>query len=151
MPRQYISKVKSPIGSIFYIKDEEAREQIAQIGNFTEYIGKTDNKPNTAQVTVKYQEWDPVQEKNIDKYILYSLNPDSQEHAGTEQDPYQKLLENGDVVTALDQTTTYGEKEYIFNGSGWTELNTASGILKAFAYVDEGHAAIPTYSKTGTI
>ena len=152
MPRQYISKVKAPTGGIFYIKDEEAREQIAQIGNFTEYIGVTEHTPNTSEVTVKYSEWDPVQEQNINKYILYCLNPDGQEHAGTEQDPYQKLLVNGDVVSALDTTATpQGQKEYIFNGSGWTELGSISGLLGTFAYVDVGYVDIPTYSLNGTI
>lgn len=156
MPRQYISVVQLPNFGIYYIKDEEARQQIEQLSNFSKYIGITDTIPTTAETTVKYQEYDPNQETNVDKYILYCLNPDGQTHSGTENDPYQKLLESGNVVTVKDPSATppYNQDEYIFNGTGWAKLSTVTpGVLGQFAYVSKGHATVnaPVYTKDGTL
>ena len=47
MPRQYITSIKLPTDTaIYYIKDTEAREAIAQMGNFTKYLGMATTMPN---------------------------------------------------------------------------------------------------------
>ena len=154
MPRQYISVVQLPTKGIYYIKDEEARQAIQQLSNFSKYIGVTSTIPTTAETLVEYQEYNPDTGETDDKYILYCLNPDGQTHSGTEQDPYQELLESGNVVTVIDPTAVppYSQDEYIFNGTGWAKLSTVTpGMLGQFAYVDTGHADVPAYDRSGTL
>lgn len=136
MPRQYISKVQVPTGGIYYIKDDEARAQIAQIGNFSRYLGVATDMPTNTSVTVKY---------------IGDTGEETITYTTTSEEPYK--LSSGDVVTVSNTTTEpYGEKEYIFNGTGWAELNTVQGLLKAFAYVSQGAATFtPSVTKTGTV
>ena len=142
MPRSYVSKVKLPGDTtIYYIKDEEAREQIAQINQFNRYLGMAKAMPTSTSVTVV------VDVDGTPEEITYST---------TSTDP-DTLLKSGDVVSVPNTTAEpYGQKEYIFtsNGStsGWAELNTMQGILGSFAYVSQGTATFtPSVSKTGTV
>ena len=142
MPRSYVSKVKLPGDTtIYYIKDEEAREQIAQINQFKRYLGMATAMPTSTSVTVV------VDVDGTPEEITYST---------TSTDP-DTLLKSGDVVSVPNTTAEpYGQKEYIFtsNGStsGWAELNTMQGILGSFAYVSQGTATFtPSVSKTGTV
>lgn len=142
MPRKYISKVKTPGDTtIYYIKDEEAREQIAQINQFNRYLGMAKVMPTSTSVTVVVDVDGTTEEIT---YSTTSTNPDT-------------LLKSGDVVSVPNTTAEpYGQKEYIFtsNGStsGWAELNTMQGILGQFAYVNKGTATFtPNVTKSGTV
>ena len=138
MPRSYISSVRVPNGSLYYIKDEEARQQIAQIGNFSRYLGVATDTPTSTSVTVSYD----VDGTTETKTYSTSSTGDTK-------------LKSGDVVTVPNTTTEpYGQEEWIYtegNPGGWAVLNSVQGILGAFAYASQGTATVSTVSVSGTI
>ena len=132
MPRQYITSIKLPTDTaIYYIKDTEAREAIAQMGNFTKYLGMATTMPTNANVTIEY------------------INPET-----GQPETEQKVAVAGDVISLKTATITppgYSQKEYIFDGTNWAELNTMQGLLKNFAYVSVGYGDVPNLVKSGTV
>lgn len=132
MPRQYITSIKLPTDTaIYYIKDTEAREAIAQMGNFTKYLGMATTMPTNANVTIEY------------------INPET-----GQSETEQKVAVAGDVISLKTATITppgYSQKEYIFDGTNWAELNTMQGLLKNFAYVSVGYGDVPNLVKSGTV
>lgn len=50
---------------------------------------------------------------------------------------------NSKSVTAVSgDIVQYSDKEFIFNGTAWQQFGESIGVLKAFAYVDEGEVTI---------
>lgn len=124
MPRSYVSKVKLPGDTtIYYIKDEEARDLIAQLGDFTAYLGIT-TTPLTDGATTN-----PI---TIDGASVTAVA--------------------GNIVSYNDTTgSLYTAKDFIFNGTIWQEFANPTKLGK-FAYVSQGTATFtPSVSKTGTV
>lgn len=123
MPRQYISKVKLPTGdgAIYYIKDEEARDLIAQLGDFTAYLGIT-TTPLTDGATTN-----PI---TIDEVSVTAVA--------------------GNIVSYNDGSgSLYTAKDFIFNGTIWQEFASPTKLGK-FAYVDVGYVGL-SVTKSGTV
>ena len=124
MPRSYVSKVKLPGDTtIYYIKDEEARDLIAQLGDFTAYLGITTTPLTDGSTT------NPI-----------TIDGDSVTAVA------------GNIVSYNDTTgSLYTAKDFIFNGTKWQEFANPTKLGK-FAYVNYGTATFtPSVSKTGTV
>lgn len=124
MPRSYVSKVKLPGDTtIYYIKDEEARDLIAQLGDFTAYLGITTTPLTDGSTT------NPI-----------TIDGDSVTAVA------------GNIVSYNDTTgSLYTAKDFIFNGTIWQEFANPTKLGK-FAYVSQGTATFtPSVSKTGTV
>ena len=124
MPRSYVSKVKLPGDTtIYYIKDEEARDLIAQLGDFTAYLGITTTSLTDGATT------NPI---TIDGASVTAVA--------------------GNIVSYNDTTgSLYTAKDFIFNGTIWQEFANPTKLGK-FAYVSQGTATFtPSVSKTGTV
>lgn len=124
MPRQYISKVKIPGDTtIYYIKDDEARDLIAQLGDFTAYLGITTTELTDGATT------NPI---TIDGASVTAVA--------------------GNIVSYNDGSgSLYTAKDFIFNGTKWQEFANPTKLGK-FAYVSQGTATFtPSVSKTGTV
>lgn len=124
MPRSYISQVKLPgNATIYYIKDEEARDLIAQLGDFTAYLGVTTTELSDGSTT------NPI---IIDGESVTAVA--------------------GNIVSYNDTTTSlYTAKDFIFNGTKWQEFANPTKLGK-FAYVNKGTATFtPNVTKTGTV
>lgn len=124
MPRQYISKVKIPGDTtIYYIKDDEARDLIAQLGDFTAYLGITTTELTDGATT----------------------NPITIDGASV-------TAAAGNIVSYNDGSgSLYTAKDFIFNGTKWQEFANPTKLGK-FAYVDQGTVTFtPSVSKTGTV
>lgn len=124
MPRQYISKVKIPGDTtIYYIKDDEARDLIAQLGDFTAYLGVTTTELIDGATT------NPI---TIDGTSVTAVA--------------------GNIVSYNDGSgSLYTAKDFIFNGTKWQEFANPTKLGK-FAYVSQGTATFtPSVSKTGTV
>ena len=95
MPKKYISKVKIPGDTaIYYIKDDEARDLIAQLGDFTAYLGVTTTALSDGSTT------NPI---TIDGESVTAVA--------------------GNIVSYNDTTTSlYTAKDFIFNGTKWQEF-----------------------------
>ena len=122
MPRSYISKVKLPGDTtIYYIKDEEARDLIAQLGDFTAYLGIT-TTPLTDGATTN-----PI---TIDGASVTAVA--------------------GNIVSYNDGSgSLYTAKDFIFNGTIWQEFANPTKLGK-FAYVDTGYVGL-SVTKSGTV
>lgn len=124
MPKKYISKVKIPGDtSIYYIKDDEARDLIAQLGDFTAYLGVTTTALSDGSTT------NPI---TIDGESVTAVA--------------------GNIVSYNDTTgSLYTAKDFIFNGTKWQEFANPTKLGK-FAYVNQGTTTFtPSISKTGTV
>ena len=124
MPKKYISKVKIPGDTaIYYIKDDEARDLIAQLGDFTAYLGVTTTALSDGSTT------NPI---TIDGESVTAVA--------------------GNIVSYNDTTTSlYTAKDFIFNGTKWQEFASPTKLGK-FAYVNKGTATfVPNVAKSGTV
>ena len=122
MPRSYVSKVQLPGDTtIYYIKDEEARDLIAQLGDFTAYLGVTTTPLTDGSTT------NPI---TIDGASVTAVA--------------------GNIVSYNDTTgSLYTAKDFIFNGTIWQEFANPTKLGK-FAYVDTGYVGL-SVTKSGTV
>lgn len=124
MSKKYISKIKIPGDTaIYYIKDDEARDLIAQLGDFTAYLGVTTTTLSDGSTT------NPI---TIDGESVTAVA--------------------GNIVSYNDTTTSlYTAKDFIFNGTKWQEFASPTKLGK-FAYVNKGTATFtPNVTKSGTV
>lgn len=139
MPRSYVSKVKLPGDTtIYYIKDEEARQAIEELNNITKYLGVAKAVPTTAplnQVTILY------------------VNPDHPDPSDPQHIIEEVVTAESGNVISVEGTEggEYSRTEYIFNGSVWSELGH-SGTMPygQFAFVDTGYVGL-SVTKSGTV
>lgn len=102
----YISQIKTPNGSVYDIKDAEARELISALGNPLKYKGRTTTELTDGSTT------NPI-----------TINSES----------YTAVA--GDVVTYLPSGAGARELEFVFDGTYWQEFGS-TGSLKALAFKD---------------
>ena len=162
-----IKKIKLPgVAEAYDIVDAGARELIAQLESYTDYLGVTSTTiTEGSTVTVvaiiggPYTKVTPVGTENPseegwyeydESTEVYSLTEDTSVVAGKDYFTNKVTVRKGNIVN-------YGSKEFIFNGSAWAEFGDLSG-LGALAYANSvtasytpaGTMTDPTVSLSGT-
>lgn len=143
----YISKVKLPGGSTtYYIKDEEARADIAKLQNATRFLGKTITPLSDGDTTTKVID---IGSDPSHITATYAVTPTTET---------QKQLQNGDIVIASGDAGDGSDEgtEYICALSGtnitWYKFGSAKlNELGDLAYKNSASTTVKIpYSFTST-
>lgn len=115
----YISRIRLPSSQeVYNIKDAEARKLIAELMNYTHYLGVTTTAINDGDIAGNIVIGDNTWTK------------------GNTYDETEHTYTSGCIVTA-NAATTYTQDEYICNGDGkWQKFGNL-GALGALAYKDK--------------
>ena len=138
-PKLYFSYLELPDGSKKYVKDIDAREEIAEvketIKNGSKYIGKLVSATVGGQTVTTFADGDAPTSITTDMGTFVTGTPSTGETA----------LNNGDYVIVVG-TGTNPSLEFMWTGTKLSEFGSTS-VLKGLAYKD---SASGSYTPAGT-
>lgn len=125
-----MATIKLPSGNVYYLKDAEVRTWIGTgSGSGAEY--RITSLESAVAALSNATHWLGI--------TTTALTDGATTNPITINDSSVTAV-NGDIVQ-------YNNNEFIFNGTAWQEFGAGIGILKAFAYVDQGTA---TFTPAGS-
>lgn len=128
-----MATIKLPSGNVYYLKDAEVRT----------WIGT--GSGSGAEYRITSLESAVAALSNATHWLGITTT------ALTDGATTNPITINGSSVTAVNgDIVQYNNNEFIFNGTAWQEFGAGIGILKAFAYVDEGEATFTPSGTTGS-
>lgn len=151
-----IKKIVLPgVAEAYDIVDQGARDLIAELEEYTDYLGVTTTAltdgatTNPVVITGRYDEVTPVGTENPQEEGWFEYDSSTQTYSLTTDTTVQqgKTYYTNKVTARKGNIVNYGSKEFIFNGTAWAEFGDLSGLGDlAFEDTAEG-----SYTPAGTM